>query len=131
MEDGDIKQEAILFGKYYLKVTPNDRVISLYSNAINGSIDPISSISKDIIFVHRHPWSLRFVDSGAAIVKPQSEIRKRLYTMFAILEASSEYYDLFLPKKRNAIYIVIIGLTACAAVVRALVGIFIVKALIR
>lgn len=131
MQDSEMKQEALLFGKYYLKVTPNDRVVSLYTKAIKGSIDYASSVSKDIIFVRKYPWLLRIVDSGAAIVKPQSEIRKRLYMMFAILEASSEYHDLFLPKKRNGAYVVVIGLTGFAAVIRALIGIFVVKVLIR
>ncbi len=39
------------------------------------------------------------LDAGLAVADPHSELRRRLYLMFAILESSPEYHELFLPPR--------------------------------
>jgi len=128
MSKVELRQEASLFGRYYLKHEPNREVVNLYVRAFS---DDSSARSKALIFVRNHPSTLRYVDSGLAIVDPESEVRHRLYVMFAILESNAEYHDLFLMRKRPPLYVIVVAIVGLLAVVRSFVGVVILKAVIR
>lgn len=131
MTSGDVEYEALIFGKYLLKKTPNTKAIKLYVDAIENINDVTMHSVKSIQFVCEHPKLLRLVDSGLAIIEPESELRRRLYMMFSILESSSEYHTYFLPRKRSSFYVLVIGITGISAVVRAVVGVIIVRVAIK
>ena len=48
-------------------------------------------------FCLAHPWSIPFLDAGCALLRPDAALRKKIYIMAAILEASTQYTDKFLP----------------------------------
>lgn len=48
--------------------------------------------------IERYPSTLRTIDGGLAISKPQGGLRRKIYTMLAILEASPKHCAKFLPK---------------------------------
>ena len=72
-------------------------------------------------------WRMASIDAGLALKEPNNNVRRKLFTMLAILEASPNYTSYFLSKKYSFFYIFKIGAIGIRAVRRALIGIFIVK----
>ena len=72
-------------------------------------------------------FTLRAIDGGLAFVNPHSVIRKRIFIMLCLLEASTENTDKFLPVKRNWLHFFYIGLLTAYGFFTALIGILIIK----
>ncbi len=53
-------------------------------------------------FVARYPWALAPLDAAAGLLEPQGALRKRLLVMLAILEATPEHAESFLPRERGS-----------------------------
>lgn len=120
--------QALIFGRYLLKQTPNADVQSLYDRAMAADAGKADAQDTTLLtFITRHPWSLGAIDGALALIKPNSEVRRRLYVMFSILEAAPEYHRHFLPQKHSWWYLFVIGATGVRAVARALCGIVLVK----
>jgi hypothetical protein len=124
------EQEADLFGRYILKRLPSDSSKQLYMKAITTSVLESDKDKKLILFIHGNPWSLGLIDSGLAFIMPYSEIRKRIYIMFSILECNPEYADNFLSKKRNPFYILVILFSGVRGVLKGLLGSMIIKIIV-
>jgi hypothetical protein len=123
-------REATLLCQYLIGELPSETVIQTYTTIINSQ--PLSREQKKdplLLFAKKNPWSLPFLDAGAALFKPESELRRRLHIMFAILECQPSHSDIFLPKKESKAYILVIAFTGCKAAFKALVGLFLIKAL--
>ena len=58
---------------------------------------PIGRDERTLEFVARHPRLLGIIDGGLALRRPRSVVRQRLLLMAAILEASPDHADRFLP----------------------------------
>ena len=52
-------------------------------------------------FVRRHPWALASVDAAAALLCPQTLIRKKLLLLLAVLETTPAHVDSFTPVPRS------------------------------
>ncbi len=76
----------------------------------------------------KNTFFLAAIDSGLALTNSKSQIRRKVFLMLAILEASVEFCDEFIPKgksKLNVLFsLVWIGMKA---VFFAIIGILIVK----
>ncbi|HLP21885.1 MAG TPA: hypothetical protein VK174_16340, partial [Chitinophagales bacterium] len=72
---------------------------------------------------------LRSVDSAMAITKSQSQIRKRIFVMVALLECTTENLEYFLPQQRSVFYFFIIGLRVVRGFMFAILGLIIIKLL--
>src|SRR5665213_1276727 len=103
-----LETEARIFTRYLIHKEANAQAIQLYEVAMNNS-KPNSTDKKLLNFMVSHPKSIGLIDAGLVFHNASSEARRRLYVMLAIVEASSEYYDLFLAKKRSPLYIAVIG----------------------
>jgi hypothetical protein len=124
--------EAELFGRYLTKDTPSKKIVTLYEKAMNRTANKVSkSDEKALAFVGKCPWSIGFIDAGLAIVRPQSEVRRRLYVMFSILEATPEYATQFLPQDQPWWYVFVVVWAGIKAVVKALLGVALVKVVAR
>lgn len=124
--------EAELFGRYLAKDTPSKKIIALYEKAMDRTVGKVSvSDARALAFVCRHSWAIGFVDAGLAIVRPQSEVRRRLYVMFSILEATPEYAMQFLPQDQPWWYIFVVAWAGVKAAAKALLGIALVKVIVR
>ena len=102
------EHEAVILARYLIKRSPTRQVVELYSDAIgilNLSLDEREK--KLWNFVLRRPWFLKFLDAGLAMNFPGSVLRRRILVMFAILETQAEYYSLFQPVRRPAVYILV------------------------
>ncbi|RYX79366.1 hypothetical protein EON76_01430 [bacterium] len=78
--------------------------------------------------VLKYPWLVGYIDAGLGLVKPHSELRRRIYIMFALLESSPDHWRYFLPVQRSRWYIFVIMFTGFKSVLTTLLGIIIVKA---
>src|SRR6266567_3076942 len=99
-----LEKEARMFTRYLIHRDANSQAIQLYKVAMSNS-KPDTTDKKLLNFMVLHPGSIGFIDAGLVFHNASSEARRRLYVMLAILEASAEYYDLFLPRKRSPFYI--------------------------
>jgi hypothetical protein len=121
--------QANLFTRYLVKRDADGITHQLYRNAAKrGTLDKNDARLLD--FVVRHHWAVGLVDAGLIFYKPESEVRRRLYMMLAILEANPSYADKFLPRKRNPLYLLVLGLIGCRAIFRIAVGSLLVRALV-
>jgi len=67
------------------------------------------------------------IDGGLAFVKRDSALRKRIFVMLCLLEASPLYTESFLPRKRSFMYLLALGLKILCSFGMALVGALIIK----
>lgn len=75
----------------------------------------------------RSKFTLRAVDGGLLFVNRDSMLRKRIFIMLCLLEASKDYTAYFLPQKRNWLHFFYIGIITSWAFFTAIVGILIIK----
>lgn len=124
-----LEKEARMFTRYLIHRGANPQAIRLYQAAMSNS-NPDSTDKKLLNLMLSHPSSIGFIDAGLVFHNSTSEARRRLYVMLAILEASSEYYDCFLPKKRSPIYMLVIAYSGIRAVTKAGLGLLLVKVIV-
>ena len=125
-----LEREALIFGRYLLEQDPTEKVVELYKRAITGTpVSPSSEDKKLLEFVVQNPWSVGFIDGGLALLRTDSDIRRRIYTMLAITEAMPEYHDYYLPKKRSGWYLLVIALVGIRGAIRTIFGAVLVKAI--
>jgi hypothetical protein len=67
------------------------------------------------------------IDGGLALLRPASQLRRKLFIMVAVLEASPHYTDHFLSRRFSFSYLVKIGLIGMRAICRGIAGIIILK----
>jgi hypothetical protein len=98
-ESGELRQEANLYTQYIIDNKPSEEIIERYIDANRKlGIDVVSGPDERIIsYSLKHPWSIPFLDAAAGFLQPQSLLRKKVYTMAAVLETSTHYNEFFLP----------------------------------
>lgn len=127
-----ISEQARVFGRYLLKREPSSRVQELFAKAMATNSGAGDKQDQALLaFAVKHPHFLPLVDAGLALIKPNSEVRRRLYIMFSILEASPDYHQLFLPKKHPVWFLLVIVGTGIRAIARAVCGIIVIKVVAR
>ena len=125
----ELTTEANTFTKYLLHKKPGKAAVELYVKAMQanpGKLD--EGEAKLLRFSLKHAWLLSCIDGGLIFIRPHSEVRRRIYTMLSILETTSDFAQDFLPVQRSWPYIFVVGWAGIRGVVRAAVGVFIVKA---
>lgn len=131
MNQNDIlKKEAYLFGRYLLKKDPDEKSIALYTSAMN--ILPFSLSHKEermLNFMYKNSWAVPLIDAGLAILNPKSLVRKKIFTMLAILESTPEYSGLFLPRAFSPFYPLYIFFILLKAGIKAFAGIILITAI--
>jgi hypothetical protein len=85
-----------------------------------------------IDFVRRHPRSVAYLDAAAALIRPRSLLRKKLLLLLALLEASPQFTEFFLPVEQS-VSRTVLRLTAHAAsfAVKLMIGGFIYPIAVR
>jgi hypothetical protein len=123
-----LEEEARIFTHYLIGKQADSQAIELYKVAVGSSELSIAD-QKLLHFMLSHPKSIGLIDAGLVFHNSASEARRRLYIMLAILEANADYYDSFLSKDRNPFYVVVIAYSCARAVIKAALGILLVKAI--
>ena len=117
------KEVSIIFEYLQGNAVFNPLVNKLYSAAIDKPSNTISARDAKLLnMVQHHPWTLKFIDSGLAIIYPSSEVRRRVFIMISILESMPEYSEDFLPKERSIWYVAAVSYSIFSALVKALLG---------
>ncbi|HVX58663.1 MAG TPA: hypothetical protein VG964_02910 [Candidatus Saccharimonadales bacterium] len=123
-----IKRQAEIFCHYLTGRRVTDKAVRDFSEAMARTASTLSSHDEKLVrFAVKHPWSVGYLDGALALVEPEAELRRRLYFMFSILEASPDYHAEFLPQRRSPSYIFIIAVAGVRSVIRALAGMILVK----
>ena len=105
----DPAAESILIGRYMLGCEPprelQERYVVAHHILCNEQGQP--AVSPELQFVHRHPWALPFIDAGAGLLQPASVVRKKIFLMTAILEATPVYAEFFLPRREPVLQLLL------------------------
>ncbi len=76
-------------------------------------------------------WRMACIDAGLAVKEPNNSVRRKLFTMLAILEASPNYTSFFLSKRFSFFYLFKIGIVAMHAFIKLLIGLIIINTIKR
>ena len=122
-EEPVIRAEAVRFGRYLTGADPSEAIVERYLAAVRTKRFEIDGRDRRTFdFISRHPRMLGLIDGGLGLRRPRSAVRVRLLVMAAILEATTDHADDFLPAGRSAPYVFYIGFVAVRAGIRATVG---------
>jgi hypothetical protein len=124
--------EAELIGLYLLNSSIQETEKKRYADAmlkLNISFSEYEQLLWNKML--KNKWHMACIDAALAVQEPTNAVRRKLFTMLAILEASPNYTSYFLSRKYSIFYLFKIGLVGVRAIMRALVGIFIVNTIKR
>lgn len=123
-----LELEARLFTRYLVGRPPARHFVQRYQEANRVlSILPEDGREAAVLdFVRRHPWSVGFLDAACGLLRPGGLLRTRILIMAAILEASPEFAEDFLPREARPLRL-LAGWAARGlfAVTRAILGMLI------
>jgi hypothetical protein len=116
--EGQILARYVLSGRI-----PTSQVLDLYEQALQ--LRPITSTSQELRLqrkVLKYPFLLPYVDGALALGQSHHPLRRKIIYMTAIVEAQTNYVDLFLPRQRSKAYIIVAGWHGIRGVWRFVVG---------
>ena len=121
-------REAQILSKYLVGKECSVEMAERYADAVN-KLNAWLSTSEQSIWdkMLANSIYLKMVDSGLAITNPQSALRKRIFIMLAILEASRDFAESFLPQKRSIFYLIPLGFRAGLSALYLVFGTLFVK----
>ena len=120
-------KEASVFTRYLIGEEPNEKVVALYIEAQKKlKISLSRREAAQLKFVLLFPRSVAMIDGALAILRPDYAVRKKIYTMFCILESSPDYHKYFLPQERNGSYLRTVILRGIRAVLNTIAGFLLV-----
>jgi nucleoside-diphosphate-sugar epimerase len=125
-----LAREAARLGRYLVGRRPAPPLVARYARAVATlglAIAPDEARGWRLAIAV--PAALRFVDGGLALAKPEGTIRRRVHMMLAILEASPDHCDAFLPAAARPRDWLLVGLAALRAGVAGAVGLVLVRLL--
>ena len=128
MSDTSESAEARIFSRYLVGSEAGAALIERYRAANTRLIRTVSPGDQRLLeMALRRPWVLPCLDSAVAILRPTSALRQKLLLMAAILEATPEHADRFLPRPRGPVGL---GMLLAGAVLRSAVQIALGAAII-
>jgi hypothetical protein len=120
-----LEQEARVFSRYLVGQVAPDPLRARYVDAVRTLLGAPADAPDEAIlaFVRRHAWSVSLLDAACALVRPGARLREKLLVMAAVLEASPDFAEEFLPRTRPPVVLFaqLAGL-GCLAVGRAIAG---------
>lgn len=120
-----ITKQADLLANYLIdRPIDNPLVYKIFEIAVSNNETREDSL---LSFAFKHPYFIPALDAALVFLRPHSELRRRIYTLFAILESTPEHADLFLPQKFHFIDVITLLLVGVRAVYRVPIGVIIIK----
>ncbi len=103
--DAFLEKEAILFARYLLDRDPPRDMVECYISANKQlGVNVVTAEDGNILdFSVSHPWSIPFLDAAVGFLQPEAVLRKKIYTMAAVLETSPQYAESFLPENLSTV----------------------------
>jgi hypothetical protein len=95
-----LELEARVFSRYLVGRVAPDGLLARYADAVRTLLAVPGGTADEAIldFVRRHPWSVSLLDAACALVRPRARLREKLLVMAAVLEASTDFAEEFLPR---------------------------------
>ncbi len=122
-----LSKEARAFSNYLIGEIPSDEEIGLYIKIHElQKFDLTKAEEVALRMSLNSPFLISIFDSGFSMIKPRGAYKKKLFVLLAILEASVFHYSKFFPKVSGNNFFLIFYY-GCRAVLKALVGVVIVK----
>ncbi|MCC6545600.1 hypothetical protein IT570_00410 [Candidatus Sumerlaeota bacterium] len=118
--------ECRQFSRYLIGRSPSPAIVARYTRACETFSGELLSRSDQSAyrFARRHPWSLGFLDAGCGVMDGANPLRKRLLIASAILEATTDHADLFLPRTRSLVpALIVVAWQGLAAAGKIAVGV--------
>jgi hypothetical protein len=124
--------EAEQISNYLLPVSARDSEKETYADAIQ-KLDIKFSKYEQALWDNmlKSKWRMACIDAGLALKQPNNNVRRKLFTMLAILEASPNYTTYFLSQNFSFFYVFKLILVGMRAIVRVLIGLMIVNSIQR
>jgi len=126
-----MNHEASVFSHYLTKRQPPTHAQALYAAKVaevaSETIPPREQ--RQLSFALSHPWCIGLLDGGLALVNPHAELRRRIYIMFAILEASNQHHQYFLVRRRGPFYVIYVVFVGIRASLKAMCGLVLLQLL--
>jgi hypothetical protein len=129
-----LKQEGEQIARYLTGVLPPPDVLERYVEAhallFRDAVSPTERAS--ILFVRHHAWALPYMDAGLAVLRPHSRLRNKILLMFALLETTPDFIDLFFAEslsRTGALFRMI--KTAAKAVLHVILGVALYPFMVR
>ncbi len=120
--------EAERITDYLLSVPVQEREKKIYAEAMNKLSIHFSEYENALwTSMLKSKWRMASIDAGLALKEPDNNVRRKLFTMLAILEASPNYTSFFLSKNYSFIYLFKLVCVGIRAVWRAMIGVLIVN----
>ena len=131
---GPLEAEARVFSRYLVGRVAGDLLLRRYADA-SAALLPAPGNARDealVAFVGRHPWSVSLLDAACGLVRPRARLREKILIMAAVLEASPDFADEFLPRSAPlaALLVQLTGL-GCLAAARAVAGLLLLPIAVR
>jgi len=128
--DGDRAVEARIFARYLVGRDPSPTHIERYVAASRTHFpDPLAPEDAAVLaWVRRHPWTVGPLDAASGLTRPGGALRSRVLLMAAVLEATPEFADDFLPHHLGPLALVArVGIAGVVAVTNALGGLLLLR----
>jgi hypothetical protein len=132
--DGDRAVEARIFARYLVGRNPSPAHVERYVAASRTHFpDPLPPDDAAVLaWVRRHPWSVGPLDAACGLARPGGALRNRVLLMAAVLEATPEFADDFLPHHLGPLALAArVGVAGVVAVANALGGLLLLKLAVR
>jgi hypothetical protein len=129
-----LKEEGEQIARYLTGVPPPPDVLERYVEAhtllFREAVSPTERAS--VLFVRRHAWALPYADAGLAILRPHSRLRNKILLMFALLETTPDFIDLFFAESlsKTGVLVRMVG-TAAKGVVHVILGVALYPFMVR
>lgn len=127
-----LDNEVIIFTNYLIKASPPKVIVDRYEDFLNNNRLTVSNKDLRILdFATRNPFFLPCIDNALALSRPNAELRRRMYILFSILETTPDYAHKFLPEKRSLLHIVSLVLHGAVVVIQIIIGLILLKTVVR
>lgn len=126
--------EARLFARTLVGRVPREELVARYVEACR-TLFPAPGSPRDealLAFARRHPWSVSLLDAACGLLWRNARLRERMLVMAAVLEASPDFAEEFLPRTLGplALFAQLAGV-GIVAVGRALAGVLLLPLAMR
>jgi hypothetical protein len=129
-----MKAEAETLARYLVGSGPPAEMIERYDEAHRLLLGEAGAARGEAVagFALHNSWSLPFLDAACALLEPHNLLRSKLLLMAAILEASPDFADEFLPQDTpRAALLGKLGLLGLGSVARTVLGLLLYPVALR
>ncbi len=127
-----LSQEADILCKYITSKKADEQIRLLYTRVFEYK-DLNLSGREDRLWgrMMKRPYLIPFIDSGLAVMKPGSAIRKRIFAMLSIIETNPDFSSCFIGPSGGVKAFSVFVINGFKALFYTLIGIVMVKVFYR